>query len=247
MIKPIVKRRITDDILERIREMILRGELRPGDRLPNQNEFAAKLGVSRPSLREALHTLNLMGAIDQRPGMGTVLRACAPALLSGAFDLPLMSDADGTLELIETRRLIEIGMVELAVDRATPDELAHLGDVLREMSTLAEKGEVEGYRERDLVFHHLIAQAAHNRFLLHLFMTIRRFLEQFLKESFHVIPGMLRDSQVGHKGIFSALESRDRKRAVKEMIKHLGLVQSAVDAFFERKRSGTLGTKIRRD
>ncbi len=215
--------------------MILSGELRSGDRLLNQNELAAKLGVSRPSLREALYTLKLMGAIEQRPGAGTVLRACAPALLSGTFDLPLMSDADGTLELMETRQLIEVGMVRLAVDRVTSAELSSLKHVLSEMNALATKGDVEGYRERDLVFHHLIAQAAHNRFVLHLFMTIRRFLEQFLKESFDVMPDMLKHSQMGHKGIFSALESRDRKRAAKEMNKHLNLVQAAVEGFFNKK------------
>lgn len=216
--------------------MILGGELRSGDRLLNQNELAAKLGVSRPSLREALYTLKLMGAIEQRPGAGTVLRACAPALLSGTFDLPLMSDADGTLELMETRQLIEVGMVELAVDRSTAEELSRLKNVLKEMNALADKGEVDGYRERDLLFHHLIAQASHNRFILHLFVTIRRFLEQFLKESFDIMPDMLQHSQMGHKGIFSALESRDRKRAVKEMNKHLGLVRAAVENFFDKKR-----------
>jgi GntR family transcriptional repressor for pyruvate dehydrogenase complex len=239
--EPIVRRRITDDILDRIRGMILSGELRQGDRLPNQNEFAAQLGVSRPSLREALHTLNLMGAIEQRPGIGTVLRARAPALLSGTLDLPLMSDADGTLQLLETRRLIEVGMVELAVDRATDEELAHLADVLEEMSALAENGEADGYREKDLLFHHLIAQAAHNRFLLHVFMTIRQFLEQFLKESFDVIPGMLRHSQQGHKDIFKAFQNKDRKRAVKGMNRHLRLVQKAVEDFFHKKNSGSVG------
>lgn len=229
---PIVKRKITDAILEYIRKMLLSGELREGDKLPNQNEFAAQLGVSRSSLREALHSLRLMGAIEQRPGVGTMLRARTPVLLAGSFDLPLMSDAEGIIELMETRQLIEVGMLHLAVDRATDEELKHMGQLLEEMSILAEEGCVKEYREKDLQFHHMIAQAAHNRFILHLFMTIREYLGQFLKESFNVMPKMLKQSQEGHKGIFKALRARDRKRAGSEMIKHLSLVQKALEEYY---------------
>ena len=70
----IIRKKLADSVLEEIRRMITDGELGEGDKLPNQNEFSTQLGVSRPSLREALHTLNLMGVIEQRPGLGTVRR-----------------------------------------------------------------------------------------------------------------------------------------------------------------------------
>jgi GntR family transcriptional regulator, transcriptional repressor for pyruvate dehydrogenase complex len=233
----VVRTKITDAILAHIRELVLDGKLREGDRLPNQNELAAQLGVSRPSLREALHTLNLMGAIDQRPGRGTLLCARAPALLSGSFDLPFMSDSEGTIELMETRKLIEVGMVELAADRATEEDLKEIRRVLKEMSALAKEGSVPEYRQKDLQFHYLIARATHNRFVIHLFMTISRFLEQFLKESFEVMPQMLKRSQEGHRGIFRALEVRDKKGAMREMISHLQRVQRALQGFYQGKKA----------
>ena len=76
----ITSKKLTDSILDHIRNMVETGELREGDKLPNQYEFAAQLGVSRPSLREALYTLKQVGAIEQRPGSGTVLRSGAATL-----------------------------------------------------------------------------------------------------------------------------------------------------------------------
>lgn len=224
----IVRTKITDSILKEIRRRIASGEIREGDKLPNQNELAAQLGVSRPSLREALYSLATLGVIEQRPGVGTVVRAQTPAFLAGDLDLPLISDAQGVQELVEARRVIEVDMVELAVERASDSELNKLGVILEEMTLMVETGRVEDYGRRDIRFHSFIAQAAHNRFLLHLFTAIRQFLDQFIRESFTLMPEVLNISQQGHRLIFEALRNRDRKRAVAEMIKHIKLGQKTL-------------------
>jgi len=74
------RRKLSDPVIEEIRGMIKRGELQPGDKLPNQNEFAAQLGVSRTVLREALQTLTRLRVIEQRPKHGTVILAKTPFL-----------------------------------------------------------------------------------------------------------------------------------------------------------------------
>lgn len=224
----IVRTKITDSILKEIRRRIASGEIREGDKLPNQNDLAAQLGVSRPSLREALHGLAMLGVIDQRPGVGTVVRAQTPAFLAGNLDLPLISDTQGVHELIEARRVIEVDMVELAVERANDKELNNLGIILEEMTLMVETERVEDYGKRDIRFHSIIAQAAHNRFLLHLFTAIRQFLDQFIRESFTLMPEVLNISQQGHRFIFEALKNRDRKRAVAAMIKHITLGQETL-------------------
>ena len=234
----IVRTKIADSILTEIRRRIAHGEIREGDKLPNQNEFAAQLGVSRPSLREALHSLALLGVIEQRPGMGTVVRAQTPAFLAGDLDLPLISDAQGVQELIEARRVIEVGMVELAVERASDAELNKLERILEEMTLMVETVGVENYSKKDIRFHHIIAQAAHNRFLLHLFTSIRQFLDQFIHESFALMPEALNISQQGHRAIFEALKDRDKKRAVEQMIKHIKLGQETLQKMYRRKVAG---------
>ena len=94
----IKRKKLGDAVLEEIKRMITDGELAEGDKLPNQNEFSAQLGVSRPSLREALHTLNLMGVIEQRPGLGTVIKSANPALWMEQFIREAFTVIPGLLE-----------------------------------------------------------------------------------------------------------------------------------------------------
>lgn len=232
----ILKKKTADYVLEEIRQMILKGQLNQGDKLPNQNEFAEQLGVSRPSLREALQTLTQIGAIEQRPGMGTVLVSKAHALIANNLNLPFMSDAQGTIELTEIRHLIETGMIALAVVRATNEEIAEIGGVLKEAVKAARKGNIEEYYQQDLVFHHLIAKATHNRYVMHVFQTIRQSLEQFLREAFLVMPEAIDQSAKDHLAILEALKSRNPEKAVEAMSRHLLMVQEKIKGFYQKKQ-----------
>ncbi|MBI5606549.1 MAG: FadR family transcriptional regulator [Deltaproteobacteria bacterium] len=232
----ILKKKTADYVLEEIRQMILKGQLNQGDKLPNQNEFAEQLGVSRPSLREALQTLTQIGAIEQRPGMGTVLVSKAHALIANNLNLPFMSDAQGTIELTEIRHLIETGMIALAVVRATNEEIAEIAGVLKEAVKAARKGNIEEYYQQDLVFHHLIAKATHNRYVMHVFQTIRQSLEQFLREAFLVMPEAIDQSAKDHLAILEALKSRNQGKAVEAMSRHLLMVQEKIEGFYQKKQ-----------
>lgn len=225
--------KIADAVLAEIRRMILSDELKEGDKLPNQTEFAAQLGVSRPSLREALQTLSRLGAIEQRPGMGTVLISRAGALMTKSLEMSILSDEEGTIQLTEVRRIIETGMVELAVERATDREMADIASVMQAMEKAAEERDIPGYRDQDLMFHNIIADACHNQFVQNLFQEIRSSFEQFLKESFEAMPFMLENSLQGHRDIFAGLIKRDSEMAMAAMRKHLLLIQRAVEDYFQ--------------
>jgi GntR family transcriptional repressor for pyruvate dehydrogenase complex len=233
----IIKRKLSDFVLSEIRRMILSGVIQEGDKLPNQNEFAAQLGVSRPSLREALQTLHRNGAIAQRPGLGTVLVSRASALLTDDLALPFISDSQATVELIETRRLIEIGMIELAVERATENEVWQIGKVVDEMRTAADSGNIAEYQEKDLRFHVLIAKATHNRFAIRLFQNISQSLDQFLKEVFSVMPERILLSLSDHLSIYEALAARDKAKALAAMVGHLLQIQDALEGYYSESAS----------
>ena len=221
-------------MIDEIRRMILQGELSEGDKLPNQNVFAESLGVSRPSLREALQVLSRLGAIEQRPGLGTVLISRAAVLIANNLELPFMSDAQGTIELIETRRLFESGMIALVVVRATDEEIAEIGKVMDEMKDAVSRNAIDDYQGLDLVFHSLLARAAHNRFVTHLFQEIRRSFEQFLKEAFSIMPVMMERSMNEHAEIYAAISSRDQERAVQAMNRHLMQVQNTIEGYYQK-------------
>ncbi len=233
----IVKKKLADSVLDEIKRMIASGEIREGDKLPNQIKFAAQLGVSRVSLREALNTLQMIGAIEQRPGYGTVFRGRIPALYTDHLTPPLMSDAQGTADLIEARRFLEVDCIELAVEKATDQEIRKLGLLVEEMAAAVRENRLDDYVEKDVAFHQLIAESSHNRFMAHLFVTIRRLMERFIEESFSVMPSMVETSLGFHQDIYAAIRERDRARAVAAMNKHLSHVQAGIERYYQVAKS----------
>jgi len=226
------KKKLSESVIEEIQRMIEMGELQEGDKLPNQNEFAAQLGVSRASLREALHTLTLIGAIEQGPGMGTVIKSANPALWRDQLTPPLVSDAQATKELIAARRLIEAGVVEMAVENATDEDLREIERLVTEMTKALGEDRTKDYSDLDMAFHHQIATASHNRYLVHVFVTIRSLMEQFIREAFTVIPGLLERSLKFHTSICEGIRSRDKHKAISSMKNHIQDVAESLENFY---------------
>ena len=227
------KKKTADIILEEIRRMIQEKILKEGDKLPNQNEFAAQLGVSRPSLREAFQTLNMIGAIEQRPGYGTVLKSLTPALMAPHLMPPMVSNRHATFDLLKARYYIELGTVELAVKNASKENIKQLGIYIDEMTAALKKGKTKLYSDIDAGFHFHIAEAALNPFLLHYFATCRGQMEQFIQEAFSVLPRLLKSSLKFHKQIFKGIKQRDSNLAKASMSDHLNDVRVSFEAFYE--------------
>jgi GntR family transcriptional repressor for pyruvate dehydrogenase complex len=119
---------VTDEAIDKIKDMIASGELRAGERLPNEEVFAQQLGLSRNSLREAVRALSVMGILVTRHGDGTYVSSLEPHLLlqSLAFAAEV-STGEGALHLLQVRRMLEPEATALAAARVSDAEL----DVLR--------------------------------------------------------------------------------------------------------------------
>lgn len=228
----IQKRKLADHVIEEIRRRIEIGEFKGGDKLPNQNEFASQLGVSRTSLREAINRLTLLGAIEQRPGYGTVIKAPAAVSYIDHLAQPMIKDEKATIELLEFRRVIELGAVELAVARASEDQIAEMGLILDEMARANADNRVNDFTKNDISFHILICESSGNRILLHHFITIQGQLEQFMREKSYAFPFLRRPSLNLHGSIYKAFRNRDRRAAMRHMDKHLRSVQIALGDYY---------------
>lgn len=152
---------LTQAAIDQIKGMIVRGELRPGDRLPKESELAARLNLSRGSLREAVRGLALVRVLEVRQGDGTYVTSLKPELLleSISFFTELQAEEASLHQILEARRMLEAGTAALAALLATPDELATLERLVDEMPNL---DDVEGFVENDLEFHRVIAVASRN-------------------------------------------------------------------------------------
>jgi len=151
---------LTDEAIERIKEMIVSGELRPGDRLPKEADLATRLGLSRNSLREAVRALLLVRVLDVRQGDGTYVTSLRPELLldAMAFVVDFHRD-DSVLHLLEVRRILEPAASAMAAQAMSDEEIAELGALL---DALDEEADIEKFIATDLEFHRRIAVGSGN-------------------------------------------------------------------------------------
>lgn len=161
---------ITDDAIEKIKGMIVSGELRPGDRLPKEADLAAQLGLSRNSLREAVRALSLVRILDVRQGDGTYVTSLEPkALLDGLSFIADLHHDSTVLEFFEVRRILEPAATALAAQQIDLDTVSGLRDHLAKVS---DESDVQELVDNDLEFHRRIAEAAGNSVLYSLVETL---------------------------------------------------------------------------
>jgi GntR family transcriptional repressor for pyruvate dehydrogenase complex len=227
----IKKKKLADEVIDEIKRMIQSGELKEGDRLPNQNEFAAQLGVSRTSLREAFNTLSVLGILEQHQGYGTIVKSRFSALYADHLSAPFITDEKATIELLEARQFIEIGAARMAAKSATPKQIKKMGDLIDDMAKANKKGDTQKLSEQDIEFHFLIARATQNRVIIHLLATIRGLMEKFMHEAFFVLHDQKRYLK-SHRDIYNAIKKKDPLKASSLIKKHIADVQKDLQQYY---------------
>lgn len=154
---------VTDEAILKIKEMIVGGELRPGDRLPREADLAERLGLARNSLREAVRALAVMHILDVRQGDGTYVTSLDSPLLLEALNFVVdFHQDDSVLQFFEVRRIMEPAAAAMAAVRATDDELGTIRKILGQIDATASADELVA---NDLEFHRSVAQASGNSVL----------------------------------------------------------------------------------
>jgi len=227
----IKKKKLADEVIDEIKRMIQSGELKEGDRLPNQNEFAAQLGVSRTSLREAFNTLSVLGILEQHQGYGTIVKSKFSALYADHLSAPFITDEKATMELLEARQFIEIGAARLAAKNATPKQIKEMGVLIDDMTKANKREDTQKLSEQDIEFHFLIAQATQNRVIIHLLATIRGLMEKFMHEAFLILHDQKRYLKA-HRDIYNAIKKKDPLKASSLIKKHIADVQKDLQQYY---------------
>jgi GntR family transcriptional regulator, sialic acid-inducible nan operon repressor len=160
----ITRRKLSDEVLDRLQEMLRRGEYAPGDSMPSERELMERFGVGRPAIREALQTLANMGLISishgERAKVSAITAQTAIRQVDGVARM-LLSSSPGALEHLKSaRRFFELGMVREAAERATAEEVATLRDGLARQRALL--GDRPAFIRADIAFHRCIAAISGN-------------------------------------------------------------------------------------
>jgi GntR family transcriptional repressor for pyruvate dehydrogenase complex len=154
---------LTDEAIEKIKQMIISGRVRPGEKLPREADLAAELGLSRNSLREAVKALSLINVLDVRQGDGTYATSLAPSLLLEALSFIVDFHRDDTvLEFLEVRRILEPSATALAALRMRDEDKTKLADILDSVDA---DSPVDDFVAADLEFHKRIAIGSGNSVL----------------------------------------------------------------------------------
>jgi GntR family transcriptional regulator, transcriptional repressor for pyruvate dehydrogenase complex len=208
---------VTDDAIEAIKQMIVDGELKPGDRLPREPDLAERLGLSRNSLREAVRALSLIHVLDVRRGDGTYVTSLEPSLLMDAMGFVVDFHRDDTvLQFLEARRVIEPVTTEMAATRMSTEDIEGLAALL---DSLDDDPTVDQLVENDLEFHRRIAAGSGNAVLSSLVESVSGRTQRARTWRGITQEGVVEQTLAEHRAIQQALAARqvDVARALATM------------------------------
>lgn len=158
---PVATQRASEAIFEQIRSKIVSGELKPGDRLPSERTMMAMLQRSRPTIREALRMLENAGLVQINAGCeGAVVTLPTQQAVEQPLENLLRLSSISNAELLEFRKITEVFTIEWAAARRTEEDLKAMRQCLED--TEQDLQNPESFFQRDMEFHHLIAQASKN-------------------------------------------------------------------------------------
>jgi GntR family transcriptional repressor for pyruvate dehydrogenase complex len=237
--EPIRPKKISEEIVEQIKKLIAKGELKPGDRIPSERDLATMLGVSRPSVREAIMVLDAMGFLESRQGGGTFVRALTETSIADPLAI-LVEQRDPELlrALVEVRMGLESWSAYLAAQRATDAEIAELRRLFDIMEAQATNGGWDP--DVDARFHYAITAATHNSLQMHVLnsvhtlfhATIQVALMEFYRQQDTI--QALRDQ---HAEVLTAIAAHDPELAREKMMIHLTMVEKKMTELLKSRKS----------
>lgn len=221
MFSPVKNKKVYEEIIEQIKDMIYKGILKKGDKLPSERHMVEKLQVSRTSVREALRCLEIIGLIESRQGEGNFIKENFENGLIEPLSVMFMLKDSKSEEILELRKIIEIGTVQLAAKRISKSELDELKELKEKLKKLNKE---ENLAEIDREFHYKIAEASQNFLLLGVLNAISSLMESYIKDARKSIleeEGNRQELIKQHENIFEALNNNNEDEAIKAMTKHL--------------------------
>lgn len=222
MFNKVQTKKVYMEIVEQVRVLIKEGRLKPGDKLPPEQVLAEEFGASRPSVREAMSALEILGIIERRGGKGNFIKYNFNFLLYEQKFRELGEEAI-PFELLEAIKALEPEIVGLAAKKATEEEIATLQGSLNKMKDAAVTN-IPEIMEFDREFHINIARAAHNSLLFSMMIYLIDLSQEKLwinmKEKSLCIPGHIQKYFEEHNEILKAIKNKDSKGARDRMHEH---------------------------
>lgn len=219
---------MADQVAKKILDLVRTGNLKPGDQLPPERDLAQMLQVSRPSLREAMRGLQILGVVKTRQGGGAYISSLDAADLLGPLQFLITLNTQNVHALYESRVLVDGGIARMAAERLSVADIERLAAIVLVQRNLV--NDALGFRVSDLEFHRTIMEATGNPFLVRVSHSLYVLGMEYRRIASET-PGVLKQSLADHKAIVAAFSARNADAAEKAMVVHMRNVhRSTLDA-----------------
>ncbi len=239
---PAALNKLADTVAGELEKRILEGSLKPGDRLPAERALAIELGVSRPSLREAIQKLVAKGMLTTRHGGGTHVTDRLEAHFVEPWQDMLKGHPLLHRDLLEFRQMLESQAAALAAERATDVDIARLDAVYATLQAIYDTDDLPACISADVAFHQAVAEASHNVLIGHLTSSLMRVIHGHVStnlEHLHARPTRWNQLQKQHRAIWQAIREHKPEAAALAATSHIEFVRQSIDdnALEEQRRS----------
>lgn len=214
--EPIETHSLVVELTRRLLDYILKGNVRPGEKIPAERQLSEALGVGRSAIREAIKALTVLGILEVRQGYGTYVKQTSSSLLTQSIEWGLLLGEKHTMDLVEARMLFEVDIARLAAQRWEGTELDELRDILDRMKNAS----LSDFVEADVQFHMKLCDMAKNSVLKNVLSNIRVLLRTWIQCVIDKA-GETAFSYQDHYAIYEAVARRDPDGAAKAMEYHM--------------------------
>jgi GntR family transcriptional repressor for pyruvate dehydrogenase complex len=215
---PIIRQSVAEQVAQRILALVKSGSLKPGDQLPPERELAVSLGVSRPSVREAIRGLTILGVVRTRQGGGAYVSKLDADVLLEPLHFFISLEESNIRELYDARMLIESDVASRAAENISAEQLAKLEEILSNQA--AHLDDPAKFRESDNAFHDVVWKSCANAFLTRIGRSLNVIGLEFRRMASET-PGVLAQSHKDHIRIAEALKARNAAAAAEAASAHM--------------------------
>lgn len=229
--RPVEPEKLSTAVIRQIEDLILRGILRPGERLPSERELSDRLSVSRPSLRDAIARLQNDGLLTSKAGAGVFVADVLGSAFSPALTSLFARHDDAVFDYLSFRRDMEGLAAERAAKLGSQTDLDVINAIFNKMQNAHEKNAPDEEAQLDADFHLAIIEASHNVIMLHMMRSMYQLLREGVFYNRQVIfkQSTTRDALLQqHAKINTALQARDPQAARDVVVSHLSFVEGSL-------------------
>ena len=214
--------RLYEEVVRKIRQLIVDGTLAPGDQLLPERQLSEKLGVSRSAVREALTALASQGLLEITPGSGAYVKEVKIDDLIDPFATIMLKEIDSIFDLLEARLVLETGAARMAAQRADRADLYAMHELVRDMENDVREG--RNTDESDSQFHFSVVRAAHNPIILNLMTVLMGLMKDYYGPSRQKLVEHQQNRQMWseqHGRVYEAVKNGDGEAAAAAVAEHL--------------------------